>query len=558
MKHSVGNTRFIVVVGGVISGVGKGVTTASIGRILQERGHSVTLIKIDPYINCDAGTLRPTEHGEVWVTEDGGEIDQDLGTYERFLDKSFPKKNNITTGQIYKTVIDRERHGEYLGQTVQFIPHITTEITRRIIDAAQGFDVAIIEIGGTVGDYENVPFLFSVKSLERTLGADRCAYVLVTYLPIPGHIEEMKTKPTQQAVRMLCEQGIMPDFIVCRSKQLLDDTRKKKIEEYAHVSLDHIIAAPDVRSVYEMPLVLEEQQFGEKISAHLKLTDKKEADWSGWKKRVDTILYASKKVKIAIVGKYTESGAFALTDSYLSVSQALIHAATELGVCVEIVWVSSALFEGDGSQGIAAIQAVDGVIIPGGFGSKGVEGKIRCIEYIRKNSIPFLGICYGLQLAVVEFARHVVGLLGAHTTEVDEQTNYPVVTVLPTQTAILQEHRYGGTMRLGAYTSYIKEGSLVAGLYGFKAGKSVVPKAVERHRHRYEVNPIYIEQLERAGLTFSGYTIREDGAQLVEYIELSDHPFFVATQAHPEFTSRFGNPNSLFYGLVKASLQKHV
>ncbi len=555
MKQSIGDTRFIVVVGGVISGVGKGVATASIGRILQERGHSVTLIKIDPYINCDAGTLRPTEHGEVWVTKDGGEIDQDLGTYERFLDKDFCKKNNLTTGQIYKSVIEKERHGQYLGQTVQFIPHITGEITQRIVDAAKGYDVAIIEIGGTVGDHENVPFLFSMKSLERMLGPNRCAYVLVTYLPVPGHIEEMKTKPTQQAVRMLCEQGIMPDFIVCRSKQPLDDARKKKIEEYAHVSLDHIIAAPDVQSIYQMPLVFEEQQFGQKISEQLHLKNTQKPDWTAWNERVNTILASPKTVKIAIVGKYTESGNFALTDSYLSVSQALIHAGAELGVKVEIVWVQATLFEKGSESGIKALQAVDGVIVPGGFGATGVEGKIACIEYVRTHNIPFLGICYGLQLAVVEFARHVVGLKEANTTEVDAQTPYPVVTILPTQKEILQDHRYGGTMRLGAYTATLNPGSLIAATYGYKDKKDA-DVATERHRHRYEVNPKYVEQLQKAGLDFSAYTTREDGARLVECIELAGHPYFVATQAHPEFTSRFGNPNPLFYGLIRAVLNK--
>lgn len=548
--------RFIVVAGGVISGVGKGVATASLGKILKEYGYTVALIKIDPYINCDAGTLRPTEHGEVWVTEDGGEIDQDLGTYERFLNQNFPKKNNITTGQIYKTVIDRERHGEYLGQTVQFIPHITDEIVRRITAAAAGADVAIVEIGGTVGDHENIPFLFALKSLERRLGASHMAYVLVTYLPVPGHIEEMKTKPTQQAVRLLCEQGIMPDFIVCRSKLPMDTIRKKKIEEYAHIPSDHIISAPDVGSVYEMPLIFEEQHFGEKVMNHLQLHPRKTPNWADWKNRVACITSSPNNITVAIIGKYTESGSHALTDSYLSVSQALIHAGTELNTKVNIVWISAQKVIDSNIPLDHLFKDIDGVIVPGGFGSSGVEGKIKTIEYVRTHTIPYLGICYGMQLAVVEYARHKAGLANAHTTEVDESTPSPVVTILPYQIAMLQEHQYGGTMRLGACEAVLKQGTKVAELYGFDASSIPPLHASERHRHRYEVNPKFVEQLEKAGLCFSGYHIRTDGTALVEYLELPDHPFFVGCQAHPEFMSRLENPNPLFFGFVKACITK--
>lgn len=550
-------TRFVVVAGGVISGVGKGVATASIGKIVKEYGYKTTLIKIDPYINYDAGTLRPTEHGEVWVTEDGGEIDQDLGTYERFLNEDMPKINNITTGQIYKTVIDRERQGEYLGKTVQFIPHITDEIVRRIKKAAEGYDIAIIEIGGTVGDYENIPFLFALKSIERELGSDSVAYILVSYLPVPGHIEEMKTKPTQQAIRLLGEQGIMPDFIICRSKEALDDVRKKKIEAMAHVKPGHIIAAPDVQTVYEVPINFEKEEIGKKILRHFNLPVKKEAAWDAWNKRVHHILHPKNTVNIAIVGKYLDIGEYDLKDSYISIYHALLHAGAEQNIGLNISWINSKDCEGD-KKALLELQHFDGVIVPGGFGESGVEGKINAINYVREHNIPYLGLCYGLHLAVVEFARNVCGMTKAHTTEVQSDTPYPVITVLPFQQQLLENNKYGGTMRLGAYSAYVKPGTLVDRLYG-KHNRYFHPKdaekglILERHRHRYEVNPAYIERLETKGLVFSGYNERGDGTQLMEFLELPSHRFFVATQAHPEFKSRFGSPSPLFYGFVEAS-----
>lgn len=556
--------RFVVVAGGVISGVGKGVATASIGKILQQHGYRVTIIKIDPYINYDAGTLRPTEHGEVWVTEDGGEIDQDLGTYERFLNRDIPKKNNITTGQIYKTVIDRERAGNYLGQTVQFIPHITDEVIARIKSAAEGFDIALIEIGGTVGDHENVPFLYAIKALERELGADHMAYVLVTYLPIPGHIEEMKTKPTQQAIRLLGEQGILPDFIICRSEVAIDNVRKKKIEEFAHITSDCVIAAPDVQSVYEIPLLFEDQQFGQKILKQLRIPSQKTPDWREWQQLVNVITKkaGAKTIRIGIVGKYLEVGAHSLTDSYLSIYHALVHAGAHQGCAVSVVWLSAQNFDSKESEHFVRLASLDGIIVPGGFGTQGVEGKINVIEYARTHKIPYLGICYGMQLAVVEFARNVCGLRDAHTTEVAPETMHPVVTLLDSQIDALHDQRYGGTMRLGAYDCAIQENSLVHGLYK-AARKDVSPAGqalavVERHRHRYEINPAYVDQLAKQGLSFSGYHQRADGMQLMEFIELADHPFFVAAQAHPEFKSRFAKPNPLFYGFVRASMQNGV
>lgn len=547
-------TKFIAVVGGVISGVGKGVTTASLGKILKEHGYSVTLIKIDPYINYDAGTLRPTEHGEVWVTEDGGEIDQDLGTYERFMDCDIPKQNSITTGQIYKAVIDRERSGGYLGKTVQFIPHIPEEVIRRVKQAADGYDIAIIEIGGIVGDYENVPFLFALKSLERELGPHSVVYVLVAYLPVPAHINEMKTKPAQQAIRLLREEGIFPDFVVCRSEQPLDEVRKKKIEEYVHIPLDHIIAAPNVESIYQIPLDLEKEDFGKKVLKTLNLESRKTPQWSEWAQLVRAIKEPKTRLKIGIIGKYFDTGDFSLTDSYLSIYQALVHAGAQSDVGIEIVWVNARQFEADAST-VSMLSEFAGIIIPGGFGKEGTLGKMLAIEYVRTHNIPYLGLCYGLQLAVIEFARNVCGMHNAHTTEVDAATPYPVIDILPLQKELLAHQEYGASMRLGGYQAQLQEHSTVTQLYQ-GARRCTDLMVSERHRHRYEVNPLYVPVIESKGLRFSGYYVREDGTKLVEFIELPQHPFFVATQAHPEFKSRLGNASPLFYGLVQACVQR--
>jgi len=547
-------TKFVVVIGGVMSGVGKGVTTASVGKILKEHGYKTTLIKIDPYINYDAGTLRPTEHGEVWVTDDGGEIDQDLGTYERFMDQDIPKCNNITTGQVYKAVIDRERRGEYLGETVQFIPHIPDEIIRRIKQASAGYDIAIIEIGGTVGDYENVPFLFALKTLERDLEPNSITYMLVSYLPVPNHISEMKTKPTQQAIKLLRQEGITPDFIVCRGNQQLDEVRKKKIETYLHIDSDHVISAPDVETIYQVPLDLEQERIAEKVLKRLGLSSRKKPDWQSWQKLVNAIRYPSKRARIAIVGKYLDTGDFSLTDSYVSIYQALVHAGASFDTGIDIIWIDAKRYEKSTAQ-LDDLKRFDGIVVPGGFGNAGVEGKIKVLEYARKNSIPCLGLCYGLQLSVIEFARNVCNLSGAHTTEVDAQTAYPVIDMLPMQKEILQENAYGGTMRLGAYAAHVRQDSKVHQLYagGVRMQDDVVQ---ERHRHRYEVNPAFVDTLESKGMKFSGFHTRTDGTRLVEFAELSEHPFFVTTQAHPEFKSRLGNPSPLFYGFVRACMQR--
>ena len=548
-------TKYVVVVGGVISGVGKGVTTAALGKILKEHGYTTALIKIDPYINYDAGTLRPTEHGEVWVTDDGGEIDQDLGTYERFMDENFSRRNNITTGQVYKTVIDRERRGEYLGQTVQFIPHILDEIIARIAAVAEGNDIVIIEVGGTVGDYENKPFLFAVRALEREHGHGHVAYVLVAYLPVPSHIAEMKTKPVQQSIKLLNEEGISPDFIICRSQHAIDAVRRAKIEAYSYVRADHIIAAPDVSSIYQIPLDLEREQIGIKLLASLGLESRKAPDWSSWQQMVTQIQKPTVCVRIAVIGKYLNTGDFSLTDSYVSIDQALLHAGALLKTGIKITWIDAQTFEDDPTK-LAELEQFDGVLVPGGFGSSGVSGKMHAIQYARVQKIPYLGICYGMQLAVVEYARNVAGLTDAHTAEVMPDTAIPVVAILPLQKQLLENNAYGGTMRLGSYVAHIEPGSKVYELYQ-RSGRLMADGTVsERHRHRYEVNPVYVPVLKKQGLIFSGIHKRIDGTELAEFIELADHPFFIATQAHPEFTSRLGNPNPVFQAFVTACLDR--
>ena len=567
--------KYIVVAGGVISGVGKGVTTASIGKILKEYGYKVTAVKIDPYINYDAGTLRPTEHGEVWVTDDGGEIDQDLGTYERFLNIDIPKKNCLTTGQIYKTVIDKERKGGYLGKTVQFIPHITDEIKRRIKNAADNYDFCLVEIGGTIGDYENIPFLFAAKSMEREVKKENIVYVLVTYLPTPSHIDEMKTKPTQQAIRMLSENGIVPDFILCRSKEPLDKPRKKKIETYANIDSGHVISEPDIDTVYRIPLDLQKEGLGLKILKEFNLEPRKKPELDEWSKFVKRIVNPSKKIRIAMVGKYVDIGDYELTDSYLSINEALKHAGVEFNASIKIEWIDSKSFEKSEDK-VKLLKDYKGIIVPGGFGGSGVEGKIKAIEFARKNNIPYLGLCYGLQLAVIEFARNVCGMKDAHTTEVNAKTEFPVIDILPAQKKMMEESRYGGTMRLGAYAAMLKNNSKILKLYRetgrlkedslrllklkkdkkqafrlgiLERGKKTI---LERHRHRFEVNPKFVDKIEKEGLVFSGYHIRKDKQKLMEFIELPKHKYFTATQGHPEFKSRLGNPSPLFYGFVKA------
>lgn len=559
-------TKYIFVIGGVISGVGKGVAAASIGKILQQYGFDVSAVKIDPYINFDAGTLRPTEHGEVWVTEDGGETDQDLGNYERFLNINISKHNNITTGQIYSSIIEKERNGQFLGQTVSFIPHVIEEIKSRIVSASKNNDIALVEIGGTVGDYENIPFLLAAKQLERELGKENVAYVLVSYLPVPMNIKEAKTKPTQHSIRMLYEHGIFPDFILCRALEPLDDVRKNKIASYINLDKEQIISAPDIVSLYQIPINLEKENIGKKILKRLNLEAKKTPDWTSWVNLLRNIAYPKQEVDIAIVGKYLDIGNYKLEDSYISIKESLQHAGAHLSTKVNIFWIDSKDFEQDPEK-VNSLKDFDGLIIPGGFGASGVEGKITAIKYCRENKIPYLGLCYGLHLAVVEFARNICNLKNAHTTEVCN-TDQAVIDILPWQKALIEKSKYGATMRLGSYAAKLDEDSIVHELYqkfhsdkktiNPAIGKTPPPHVFERHRHRYEVNPAFHELLQENGLIFSGYHISEEGAKLIEFIELprEKHPFFVATQAHPEFKSSFECPSPLFAGLLLAAINK--
>ncbi len=536
--------NYIIVTGGVISGLGKGITTASIGKILQIHGYKVTAIKIDPYINCDAGTLRPTEHGEVWVTEDGGEIDQDLGHYERFLDIDILKYHNITTGQVYGAVIEKERKGKYLGKTVQPIPHVTDEIKRRIRMPAKEtkYDFVIVEIGGTVGDYENVLFLEAVRQMKYE--GDHVLYVHVTYVPVLETLGEAKTKPTQHSVKLLREIGIQADFIIARSEKPLDNVRKEKIALFCNVHEEDVISDSNVENVYGITLLFEEQELCKKILRKLHLR-KGENDLKTWKNFITNIKKLDKKIKIGIVGKYFDIGAYKLSDSYISVIEAVKHAAWNNNVSPEIEWIDSKLFEKQPEK-ISNLDMVDGIIVPGGFGLSGIEGKIATIKYAHENNIPYLGLCLGMQLAVVEYARNVCGLKNADSTEVDKNTPYAVIDFIPEQVKILRESRYGASMRLGSYPAVLTKGTLIQKLYGKN-------KVHERHRHRYEVNPEYVETLEKQGLIFSG---RSPDGVLMEFMELPNHPFFVATQAHPEFKSRPMKPSPMFDGLIKAAKKK--
>ena len=536
--------NYIVITGGVISGLGKGITTASIGKILQLHGYRVTAMKIDPYMNFDAGTLRPTEHGEVWVTEDGGEIDQDLGHYERFLDINIPKNHNITTGQVYSAVIEKERNGKYLGKTVQPIPHVTDEIKERIRKSANenNWDFVLVEIGGTVGDYENVLFLEAVRQMK--LEGDSVLYVHVTYVPVIDTLGEAKTKPTQHSVKLLREIGIQPDFIITRSEKPLDNVRREKIAMFCNVHEEDVISDSNIDNVYAVTLLFEKQGLCTKVLKKLNL--KKAHNYlEGWEKFIKKIRKLKNTVTIGIVGKYFDIGTSQLSDSYISVIEAVKHASWNNNLKPIIKWIDSKIFEKNPRK-LSSLNKLDGIIVPGGFGLSGIEGKIQTIRFAREHNIPYLGLCLGMQLAVVEFARNVCNMEDADSTEVDKKTSYPVIDFIPDQIKILQESRYGATMRLGAYPAFLKKGSLVNKLYDQE-------KIFERHRHRYEVNPKYVDALEKCGIVFSG---RSPDGVLMEFMELPNHPYFVGTQAHPEFKSRPMKPSPLFNGLIKAAKKK--
>jgi len=536
--------NYIIITGGVISGLGKGITTASIGKILQLHGYDVTAMKIDPYINCDAGTLRPTEHGEVWVTEDGGEIDQDLGHYERFLDINIPKYHNITTGQVFQAVIEKERKGKYLGKTVQPIPHVTDEIKQRIRRPSKDekYDFVLVEIGGTVGDYENVLFLEAVRQMK--LEGDKVIYTHVTYVPVLDTLGEAKTKPTQHSVKLLREIGIQPDFIVTRSEEPLDDVRKEKIALFCNIHEEDVISDSNIDNVYAVPLLFEEQFLCKKILRKLRLR-KDHNELKPWKSYISKIRNLDTNISIGIVGKYFDIGSSKLSDSYISVIEAVKHAAWNNNVNPDIKWIDSKIFEKKPEK-LSSLDSIDGIIVPGGFGLSGIQGKIQTIKYAREHSIPYLGLCLGMQLAVVEYAQNICKLKDAHSSEITKKLDNPVIDFIPEQVTILQESRYGATMRLGSYPAILKKGTKIHKLYG-------EDEVTERHRHRYEVNPDYVDQIEKHGLIFSG---RSPDGILMEFMEIPDHPYFVGTQAHPEFKSRPMKPSPMFDGLIKAAIKR--
>ena len=518
--------------------MGKGITASSIGRLLKSRGINVTSIKIDPYLNIDAGTMNPFEHGEVYVLDDGGEVDLDLGNYERFMDLHLGMDNNITTGKVYRTVIENERRGEYLGKTVQIIPHITNEIKRRITAVARqsGADVAIVELGGTVGDIESMPFLEAARQLGRDLGREEnVMFIHTTLIPIMGSVGEEKSKPTQHSVRDLMSVGIKPDIIVGRCSRELSESAKAKIAMFCDVDENAVISCPDARSIYEVPLILERQGVADLIIDRMKLAPMTTGrHMEKWERFLDNIVNPSSAVTIALVGKYT-----ALADSYLSQLEALTHAGAEKCCHVGIKFVDSdTLLHGDPGD---ILGDVDGILVPGGFGVRGVEGKIAAARYARENGVPFLGVCLGFQIATIEIARDVLGLEGADSTEFEPGTKHPVIFIMPEQAGVTQ---MGGTMRLGAQTVLVEKGSKAEALYG-------ADRISERHRHRYEVNPGYIDRFEEAGWKFTGRS--EDGTKM-EIGELEGHPYFVASQFHPEFKSRPMKPSPLHQGLVDAAM----
>lgn len=542
-------TKYIFVVGGVMSGVGKGVTTSSIGTIIQSKGYRVSLIKADPYLNVDAGTMNPTEHGEVFVLDSGLETDQDMGNYERFLNQSLPKENYMTNGMVFKYVIDKERALGYKGKCVEPTYHITEEILRRIKRCVEvnKAEFVIVEIGGTIGEYQNAIFLEAARQLKLKNPKD-VMFVMVSYLPTPVSIGEMKTKPTQNAVSQMNSYGVHPDIIIARADQKVDKKRKEKIANMSGLlSPDNVISAPNVESIYDVPINFEQDGLSKQILNHFDLSPKKE-DLKKWKTFTSKIHNSEKKIKIAVVGKYFDTGDFVLSDAYISVIEALKISGAYTGVKTELSWLNSKSFE-KGGNSLKKLLKYDGVLVPGGFGETGIEGKIKVIEYTRKNKIPYFGICYGMQLMVVEYARNVLGLKDAHTVEIDPKTLNPIIDIMPDQRQKLENKDYGGSMRLGSYPCVVAKNTVAYEAYK----KTTIDD--ERHRHRFEVNPDYIEILENAGLVFSG---KSPNGVLMEIAELprSVHPFMLGTQFHPEFLARPLSPHPLFTEFIKACKKK--
>lgn len=529
--------KYVFVTGGVVSGLGKGITAASLGRLLKARGYHVTMQKFDPYINIDPGTMNPIQHGEVFVTDDGTETDLDLGHYERFIDESLNYNSNVTTGKIYWSVLNKERHGDYGGGTVQVIPHITNEIKDRFYKAKTEDEetISIIEVGGTVGDIESQPFLEAFRQFQAEVGRENAIMIQVTLIPYLKASGEMKTKPTQMSVKALQSMGIWPDILVCRSDYPVDEHMREKIALFCNVKKEHVLQNLDASSLYEVPLLMEEEHLAQAVCECLHIPCP-EPDLTDWKQIMENIAQSEETVEIAIVGKYV-----ALHDAYLSVAEALRHSGIANKANVNIHWIDSEELTAETIED--TLGAIDGLIVPGGFGKRGTEGKILAIQYAREHGIPFLGICLGMQLALVEYARNVLGLKGAASIELEPETPDPIIALMPDQNGV---ENLGGTLRLGAYPCKLQPGSLAERLYG-------ADLISERHRHRYEVNNDYRERLIAAGMTLSG--VSPDG-RIVEMVELKSHPYFIATQAHPEFKSRPNHAHPLFMGLVEAALEK--
>ncbi len=537
--------KYIFVIGGVMSGVGKGVATSALAALLQDKGFGVNTMKVDPYLNVDAGTMNPTEHGEVFVLSSGLETDQDMGNYERFLGRDLGPEDYMTSGMVYKHVIEKERALGYKGKFVEAIPHVTDEIRRRFLLSAEasGSDISVIEIGGTIGDYQNALFIEAARVLKIKNPED-VIFILVSYLPVPGTIGEMKTRPTQNAIRQLNSYGVQPDIIIARGPEALDHKRKEKIAFSCSVPVDNVISAPDIESIYEVPVNFEKDNLSGIVLGLLRLNRRRKNGLKKWKTFVNRLKGAVKEVHIGIVGKYFDTGDFILSDAYISVIEAVKHSAAKLGLKPRLSWLNAKDFEGPNAD-VSALKNYDGVIVPGGFGETGIAGKLAAIRFVRENKIPYFGLCYGMQLAVIEFARNVLGIKDAHTSEIDPGTANTVIDIMPDQKKIIAEQKYGATMRLGSYPAHLQPGTIARMAYG----KEIIS---ERHRHRYEVNPKYITDLEKGGLVFSG---RSPDGVLMEIAELprKKHPFFLGTQFHPEFQARPLSPHPLFTAFLKAA-----